>query len=252
MKRFVLPVVFALFLVPSCNTYEDDGGGGDTGGGDTVGTDGDTDGDTAGTTDGGADAAGDECDILLDEEGNTVSCQGSTPGSEVACPEGYQCSGLSAFWCYRGSNCDLPVCLSADARIDTPRGTVPVASLHVGDTVWTRAADGQRVSAPLSKVGNTRAPADHQMLRVVLSDGRTLRASPNHPDVTGAPLVALKAGARYDGARVVNAALEPYGQPRTYDVLPAGPTGVYWADGVPVGSTLRPTTRPARSVASAR
>jgi hypothetical protein len=31
-----------------------------------------------------------------------------------------------------------------------------------------------------------------------------------------------------------------YGQPATYDVLPAGDTGFYWANGILLASTLSP------------
>ena len=37
--------------------------------------------------------------------------------------------------------------------------------------------------------------------------------------------------------RVVSVDRVPYAG-RTYDILPSGPTGVYWADGVPLRSTL--------------
>jgi hypothetical protein len=31
---------------------------------------------------------------------------------------------------------------------------------------------------------------------------------------------------------------EPYGSGMTFDLLPSGPTGIYWADGVPLRSTI--------------
>ena len=50
---------------------------------------------------------------------------------------------------------------------------------------------------------------------------------------------ALAPGDAYDGSTVAAAALVPYGDTATYDLLPAGPTGEYWADGILLGSTLR-------------
>jgi hypothetical protein len=32
--------------------------------------------------------------------------------------------------------------------------------------------------------------------------------------------------------------LFPYDHPATYDLLPSGATGFYWADGILIGSTL--------------
>ena len=48
----------------------------------------------------------------------------------------------------------------------------------------------------------------------------------------------LKAGDVLDGARVMQSELVPYDQPATYDILPSGSTGFYWANGVLIGSTL--------------
>ena len=132
-----------------------------------------------------------------------------------------------------------PICLAAGTLIDTPRGPVVVAALRVGDVVWTVDANGARVAAPLSLVGHVPAPAGHRMVHLVLSDGRELWASPGHPTADGRSLGELQAGGALDGARIVSAERVPYDQPATYDILPAGPTGYYWANGILLGSTLR-------------
>jgi hypothetical protein len=41
-----------------------------------------------------------------------------------------------------------------------------------------------------------------------------------------------------DGAVVVRADRVPYGSGTTFDLLPSGPTGRYWAEGIPLASTL--------------
>lgn len=189
-----------------------------------------------------ADATGgeDECEILKDENGDNVSCMGEDPTEEIPCPEGYTCSGLSAFMCYKGDCQNLPICLAADARIDTPLGEVPITELRVGSIVWTATTEGHRVAAPVKAVGSVAAPADHRMARVTLSDGRSFRASPGHPLLSGQALASLAAGQAYDGASVMTVALEPYEGTHTYDLRPAGPTGFYWVQGVRVASTLRP------------
>jgi hypothetical protein len=48
----------------------------------------------------------------------------------------------------------------------------------------------------------------------------------------------LHVGDLLDGGRVVQIERLPYDQPATYDILPAGGTGWYWANGILVGSTL--------------
>ncbi len=131
-----------------------------------------------------------------------------------------------------------PICLAAQTRIATPRGPVAVKDLKVGDLVWTIDASGQRAAEPILEVGSTQVPPTHEMVHLVLSDGRELWASPGHPTTDDRHLGDLRVGDVLDGGRIVTAELVPYGQPATYDLLPAGGTGYYWADGILLASTL--------------
>ena len=167
------------------------------------------------------------CQILAD-----VRCR------TQPCPEGYRCSGITKFKCFRGQ-CALPACLSETARIATPDGEVAVSDVREGMIVFTTDEAGRRTRAPVARVGRAFAPAGHRMVHVKLDDSREVWASPQHPTASGAPVASLRTGAAYDGAIVVAVSSEPYGGAYTYDLLPAGPTGTYWADGVLLGSTLR-------------
>jgi hypothetical protein len=131
-----------------------------------------------------------------------------------------------------------PICLASWTTIDTPRGGVRVADLHAGDLVWTLKGAGQRVAAPVILVTSVQVPAAHEMVHLILSDGRQLSASPGHPTVDGRSLGDLQIGDMLDGGLVTLAERVPYSQPATYDLLPAGATGWYWADGILLGSTL--------------
>ena len=115
---------------------------------------------------------------------------------------------------------------------------MPVEDLREGTIVWTVNAQGDRVAAPVLQTARTRAPPGHAVIRVRLSDGRTVAASPGHPTADGRMLGLLRAGDLLDGAVVSNAEVVPYGGEYVYDLLPAGATGRYWADGVLLGSTL--------------
>jgi len=131
-----------------------------------------------------------------------------------------------------------PICLAASTLISTPDGAVRVMDVKRGTVVWTAAADGTRVAAPVLEVGSMEAPAGHRVVHVVLADGRDLRASPGHPTADGGLLGSLAAGDMLDGSRIVLWELVSYAGERTYDLLPAGPTGTYWANGVLLASTL--------------
>lgn len=133
-------------------------------------------------------------------------------------------------------NC--PICLARGTRIATPSGEVLVQDLRIGALVWTVDA-GMRVATPLVAIGSTPVPATHEVVRVVLADGRVVRASPGHPTADGRRIGALRRGDTLDGSVVVSADRERYDAGFTYDVRPAGATGAYWANGVLLGSTIR-------------
>ena len=132
-----------------------------------------------------------------------------------------------------------PICLARGTRIATPHGEVAVEDLRVGDVVWTVDAAGARVAAPLVEIGSAPVPATHRVVRLRLSDGRAVDVSRGHPTSDGRNVGNLARGDRYDGAVVVSAELVPYDGGATFDVLPAGAPGTYWANGVPLGSSLR-------------
>jgi hypothetical protein len=131
-----------------------------------------------------------------------------------------------------------PVCLPQGTLIATPRGAVLVESVRAGTVVWSLDASGRRVAVPVVSVGSTPV-VHHQIVEILLGDGRTVAASYGHPDVTGRLLGSLAAGDKLDGTPVVKVTVVPYRGDRTYDLLPDSATGVYFADGVPLESTLR-------------
>ena len=131
-----------------------------------------------------------------------------------------------------------PICLAAGMRIDTPQGQIAVEDLQIGDLVWTLDSSGKRIQATIMITTRVAVPASHRMVHIILSDGRELWASPGHPTANGQMLGDLKAGDVLDGARVTHLEHLPYDGIATYDLLPSGSTGFYWANGVLIGSTL--------------
>jgi hypothetical protein len=132
-----------------------------------------------------------------------------------------------------------PKCLAMGTPISTPAGPIAVERLSTGDLVWTLDGAGDRVAAPLVLVAAIAAPHGHRVVHLVLADGREVTASPGHPLADGRPIGSLRPGAPLDGSTARSAVSEPYRAARTYDILPAGLTGVYLAGGILLGSTLR-------------
>lgn len=131
-----------------------------------------------------------------------------------------------------------PICLARGTLIDTPSGAVRVEELRVGDDVWTVDGDGHRMAEPVALAGSTPVPSTHRVVHLVLDDGREIWISPGHPLPDGRSAGDLAAGDQVDGSVVSNADLVAYDGGATFDILPAGPTGYYWANGILIASTL--------------
>jgi hypothetical protein len=138
-----------------------------------------------------------------------------------------------------------PICLAGDTLISTPGGPVRVRDMQEGMPVWTLDKGGSRVTGTVVRTIKREVASPHEMLHLVLSDGRELYVAPRHPLTDGTPAGNLQADSMVDGVHVERAERVPYNEGATYDILPSGETGFYWANGVPLASTLR-TTPPGR------
>lgn len=131
-----------------------------------------------------------------------------------------------------------PVCASPDTPIATPDGDRPIADLRVGDLVYTVEGDAIR-PVPILLVGCTPV-VNHHVVRIKVTDGRTLEISAGHPTADGRTFGDLRPGMKLDGVAVESVELVAYGHPFTYDILPASKSGSYFAAGMLIGSTLNP------------
>lgn len=131
-----------------------------------------------------------------------------------------------------------PICLAAGTLIDTPAGPIPVQNLRPGMLVWTTDASGLRIAQPVIRIGETIVPAAHRVVHLVLDDGRELWVSPAHPTAEGLAVGQLKVGDVFAGGIVLSAERVSYAGLATYDLLPAGESGFYWANGILLASTL--------------
>lgn len=136
-------------------------------------------------------------------------------------------------------NRPCPICLSENTVIDTPNGPINVKELKDGMTVLTQDSSGHKQTAVILKTGRTLVPTDHKMVHVILDDKRELYVSLNHPTADGILFGELLVGDPLDGSKIKSAEQVPYNGTFTYDILPSGQTGFYWANGILVGSTLK-------------
>ncbi len=132
-----------------------------------------------------------------------------------------------------------PICLASGTLIDTPHGLIQVQNLTAGMPIWTQDPAGRRVQAVIMQTVARPVPAGFPIVHLVLADRRELWASPNHPTPDGRLVGELRAGDELDGALVVLAERVPYNGGQTFDVLPSGGTGLYWANGILLKTTLK-------------
>jgi hypothetical protein len=181
--------------------------------------------------------------IALQPDGETykyairVASEGSRQGAAVTGT--ISRNGVVAETSRQPTVATCPICLPEGVLIDTPQGNIAVERVTSRTYIWTRNLDGTRIAARVSAVARTPVPGDHQVVRVTLADGRAVTASPGHPTADGVPFADLRRGDALDGSLVVAAERIPYSGRFTYDLLPESETGIYWADGVPVRSTLK-------------
>jgi hypothetical protein len=180
-----------------------------------------------------------ECPIL--------GAQGSQCSSNDDCSKGYECIDASPV-IREGEPANLrcwkigaprPICLSGDTNIGTPNGDILVKNMKAGMSVWTTDKNGKKVSGTVMLAGKTRVPRDHKVMRIKLSDGRELFVSPGHKMADGRSAGEVVVKSKIDGATVIIADLVSYGEEYTYDILPGGETGMYFANGILLQSTLR-------------
>lgn len=201
------------------------------------------------------------CHATLQGSNNLHKCEQAVLGtcssaSDTSCPLGYQCTkGCGPPIIREGDNnptpwnCvanemagkprSCPVCLASNTTIATPGGEVNVKDITRGMLVFSINKAGEKVISKVIKVGNSVVPITQRIVHVVLSDGRNLYVSPNHPTITGQVVGNLRVGQTYDNARITKTDLVSYWDLKTYDLLPDSETGFYYANNILMGSTLR-------------
>jgi hypothetical protein len=178
------------------------------------------------------------CPVLAPNEGATCDLASGTACLSNQCGLNITCEGRVWKWATVSGAVCTGVCASPDTPIATPEGNRAIASLRVGDLVYSVDHDAIRV-VPIARAEHVRVHR-HSVLRIVLAGGMVLEISPRHPMADGRPLAALHRGDLLDGHGVESIELVPYGHDATFDILPASDTGSYFAGGALIGSTLSP------------
>jgi Hint domain len=133
-----------------------------------------------------------------------------------------------------------PICLAADSLIATPEGEIPVQDLSKGMLIWTEDSSGTRRAGFVVETARRDLAETATLVHLKLQDGRELTVSPGHPLTDGRIVADLALGDLVDGARISTLEAVIYHEGATFDILPSGETGFYWANGILLKSTIAP------------
>ncbi len=139
-----------------------------------------------------------------------------------------------------GSGTCCGSCLSPLTKISTLDSSVAVEKIKVGDSILSTDNNGNKLNTRVIKTSKIRVASTHKVIDLRLSDGRKLQVSPDHPGIGNRNICQLQKGERYDRSTILDINLIRYKYKYTYDILPEGPTGYYWANNILIGSTLSP------------
>jgi len=139
--------------------------------------------------------------LTISPSAPTITSQPDNCCSQIQLQQGYEClqgcggphvrkndptpaySCLNPTQAYSRKTFGCPICLASNTYISTPQGSVKVIDLKVGMPVWSVDKEGNKISVPILRLTKTRTPQNHRVTRLILSDGRRLDVSPNHPDM---------------------------------------------------------------------
>lgn len=130
-----------------------------------------------------------------------------------------------------------PTCLPSTALILTITGQKVIRDIVVGDLLYTFEQNRKTV-VKVKEIVRRKVAKNHKMLNISLLDGRSLRVSPGHPNALGFDLAIFRSGDILDGSPINRSEIEAYNDDYTYDILPEGNSGTYWANDILIGSTL--------------
>jgi hypothetical protein len=81
---------------------------------------------------------------------------------------------------------------------------------------------------------NSVSVAHHEMVRLKYDSGAVIEMSPTHPTADGRLFKDLDT----NEPGITHIDRVPYNDDRTFDILPASDTGIYFSNGIPIGSKL--------------
>lgn len=129
-------------------------------------------------------------------------------------------------------------CLSKGTMILTSEGLREVEKVKVGDRVYSVNKSGKKVLRSIINTAKVKAGNNHKMLFIELANGISIKMSVEHPDKNGLPMIEAVKKGELNGIEIKDISLVSYMNRYTYDLLTDGENGVYFANGILLGSTL--------------
>lgn len=130
-------------------------------------------------------------------------------------------------------------CLPSSTQILTSKSSISIDQLKEKDSILTMNLKGKISTMPIKLINKVLVSHQHTMIILDLADGRKLQVTPEHPSaIPNKTIDEFEIGELFDGSKIINKLKIDYKEEYTYDILPEGETGFYWANGILIGSTL--------------
>jgi len=177
------------------------------------------------------------CPTIVPNQGSPCNLNSGTVCLDT-CDLKVTCDG--GIWHWNTQSCQQNnmggVCASPDTPIATPNGERSIADIRVNDWVYSVDRDGIKAVRVARVI--RRPVRNHHVIRVMIDAGRNLEISAPHPTADGRTFGDLRVSDLLDGNRIQSVEVIDYAHEYTYDILPDSDTGLYFAGGMLIGSTI--------------
>lgn len=128
-------------------------------------------------------------------------------------------------------------CIVHNTLIKTQKGNVCIQDLKKNMKIWSKNRLGKLCLVKIREVKKYKITKPHVIITAQLSDGRFISATSNHPIMQNKTLSQYCLGEVLDGSIIVSYKYSLYTN-YFYDILPLGESGIYYANNIPIVSTL--------------
>lgn len=129
-------------------------------------------------------------------------------------------------------------CFTSNTEIETLTGKVKIKDIILGTEIWSLNSNGKRVISKVIKTSKS-ITNNTEMAVLTLDNEQKLTGTSNHPIFNKSTLGLIKTGESFENIKITNTSTYTSNNEEVFDILPNTDTCVYFANGIPVLSSLK-------------